>query len=622
MKIKITGFLLAFIVSLSLLWLFPCLVKAADPIEIHSGETMSGDIAINGQMDSYTFQGTTGQGIVIEMDADGSGLGPAFYLYGPDGTIETKVVGGYNDMRIRLEDYQLKQTGIYTIVAAASGGWDTTGKYGLSLVLIGGSSSSQQDPDGGSIASGQTQSAAINPNGDTDIFTFQGTTGQGIVIEMAADGSGLGPALYLYGPDGIIETKVVGGYNATRIRLEDYQLKQKGIYTIVAAASGGWDTTGKYGLSLVVIGTGVASSTPAASVTPGLTPTTAPSPTPAAPSLPSDTFTGSVPLPSQVSTDPKVIGTNALLTSLMVVIFYFAAALFNGTFKENYGTIQSWIKRVRASLKLPRLKTDSRPQSARKSTQYLEIIFIVLVTAAINCVIDTSFGFSQSGLIIFTAMVATVIASTYSYNGIRVLITRYGFHIPATIKAYPLAILLAIVFVIISRLIAFHPGFIFGFVGAFTILPSAVVPDKRQASIGILWGVLVVIFLALVAFLLREPLASMANGFWQSMLDTILVALFVGGLERLLFGLVPATFLDGGTLASWKKLIWFIVFGLVVFLFVHIVVNKSNALTSAVKDMKVISMVCLVAICFVLSLLFWLYFRIRAIQNRRRRLHG
>jgi hypothetical protein len=503
--------------------------------------------------------------------------------------------------------------------------WSKTGEYGLSLVLIGGATTSIQDPDGGSITSGQTQSGNISPNGDTDAYTFQGVTGQGVVIEMAAVNGNLGPAIYLYSPTGVLETQLLSEYTATHIRLENYQLKETGTYTLVAAANMGtfWSKTGEYGLSLVVIGTGVAStSTPAASVTPGLAPTTAPSPTPAAPSLPSDTFTGSVPLPSQVSTDPRVIGTNALLTSLMVVIFYFAAALFNGTFKENYGTIQSWIKRVRASLKLPRLKTDSRPQSARKSTQYLEIIFIVLVTAAINCVIDTSFGFNQSGLIIFTAMVATVIASTYSYNGIRVLIARYRFHIPATIKAYPLAILLAIVFVIISRLIAFHPGFIIGFVGAFTIIPSAVVLDKRQVSIGILWGALGVIFLALVAFLLREPLASMANGFWQSMLDTILVALFVGGLERLLFGLVPATFLDGGTLASWKKLIWFIVFGLVVFLFVHIVVNKSNALTSAVKDMKVISMVCLVAISFILSLLFWLYFRIRAIQNRRRRLHG
>ena len=80
----------------------------------------------------------------------------------------------------------------------------------------------------------------------------------------------------------------------------------------------------------------------------------------------------------------------------------------------------------------------------------------------------------------------------------------------------------------------------------------------------------------------------------------------------MLFGLFPLAFLDGGTLVAWKRLIWLILFGLVVFLFIFLVVNKTNALPNAVKDMNVISLVVLAFSGLILSLLFWLYFRIRA----------
>ena len=325
-----------------------------------------------------------------------------------------------------------------------------------------------------------------------------------------------------------------------------------------------------------------------------------------------DIFTAAVPLPDQVSTDPKVIGISVFLASLLVVIFYFAATLFNSTFKENYETIQNWARRLSAFFSMKRRKSSSQPPHPSKVLQFLEIIVIVLVTAVINSALDPGIGFNDRGIIIFTAMIGAAVVSTYSYNGVRVLITKYRYHIPATVKAYPLAIILAIIFVVVSRLVRFHPGFIFGFVGAFTILPSPITPDKRKRSIGIVAGAIIVILLALLAFMLRQPLSSTPASFWHSMLDTVLAGLFVGGLQRLLFGLMPLTFLDGGTLVSWKKLLWFLLFGVIVFLFIQIVVNKTDSLIHAVKDMNVITVVSLALGSLVFSALFWLYFRIRA----------
>lgn len=112
--------------------------KAVDMGEIYSGETIVGDIAIKGQTDSFAFYGTAGQGVVIEEGAINGSLGSAIYLYRPNGTIETSLIGGRFATRARIENYQLKETGLYTIVITASGAEYTslTGEYGLSFTKI------------------------------------------------------------------------------------------------------------------------------------------------------------------------------------------------------------------------------------------------------------------------------------------------------------------------------------------------------------------------------------------------------------------------------------------------------------------------------------------------------
>jgi len=116
--------------------------------EIISGGTINGNIEIGGQLDSYTFNGRSGQGVYIEMSAHESDLGPALYLYGPDGTLETELIGYISDNAISLKDHQLNQSGTYTIVAGASTAYatTTTGQYGLSVVLAG-ASSDQESKD-------------------------------------------------------------------------------------------------------------------------------------------------------------------------------------------------------------------------------------------------------------------------------------------------------------------------------------------------------------------------------------------------------------------------------------------------------------------------------------------
>ena len=318
----------------------------------------------------------------------------------------------------------------------------------------------------------------------------------------------------------------------------------------------------------------------------------------------------SVPLPSDISTDPKVVATNTVFASVTVLLLAFAAALFNSTFRGNYEAIQAWSQGLFARLKLSKLHSGPG-KSGIVLPHYLEAVLIIVLTAIINSFVDPAFGISSAGLIIFIAMVIASVAATYGYDGIQALTTRHGFKIPAAVKTYPLAIPIAVACVIVSRLAHFAPGLVFGFVGAYALLSSTANLDKRKLSINILLGVTCIALVASAAFFLRQPLANAAPGFWHSLADTIMVATFVTCLEGLVFGLLPLTFLDGSILVSWNKWVWIIVFGIVSFLFYHIIINNNAILASAVKDTNVVTMLALVLFSVIFSIGFWLYFRIR-----------
>ena len=219
---------------------------------ITSGETKSGTIFPAGDTDPFTFYGQADQGVVIKMADTVSGtLYPRLQLYDPNG----ELVAGADDCFwhngfVSIENYQLKEKGIYTIVADGCG--LSTGEYGLSLVLAPGVTTSPQDPDGSCIASGETKSGTIFSAADTDPFIFYGQAGQGVVIKKADTASGtLYPRLQLYDPNGeLVAAADDCFWHNGFVSIENYQLEKTGFYTIVAGGCG--LSTGEYGLSLVL----------------------------------------------------------------------------------------------------------------------------------------------------------------------------------------------------------------------------------------------------------------------------------------------------------------------------------------------------------------------------------
>jgi microcystin-dependent protein len=229
------------------------LVQAINMGEILSAETRTGSITNPAQTDSFTFNGEVDQAVVISMSEEGIGsLNPCIFLYDPDGYLETSACADPLGSHVQIDGHHLLKFGLYTIVVSDYGG-NGTGNYSLSLLLIPGPTVSPQDPDGGDILSGETKLGMIDLNADTDAYTFDGEPGQAVVISMSEEGIGsLNPYIFLYDPDGNLETSASAGPLGSHALIDEHQLLKSGLYTIVGKEYGG-NGTADYSLSFIKI---------------------------------------------------------------------------------------------------------------------------------------------------------------------------------------------------------------------------------------------------------------------------------------------------------------------------------------------------------------------------------
>ena len=325
-------------------------------------------------------------------------------------------------------------------------------------------------------------------------------------------------------------------------------------------------------------------------------------------------FVDSIPLVGDLSTNPKVIGTNLLFALLLVLMFYIAATLFNSALRENYAAIEGWMARPFKRLAKP--KGDSEDPARKNNTGklLLEGFLAVLVTALLYCFLDPYFTHGMSGLLLFAAMTIAIGIVTFFYEGVQILLSKYRFGVPAKFKLHPIALVLGLVFVLISRAVHFHPGLIFGFVGACVPLLATRHLDTRKHGILILVSTVTLTIACILTFLLRTPLHDAMAGHesvgW-SLLDMILAAIFIIGLEGLVFTLIPLMFVDGERLVKWHKWIWITVFTIVVFLFYYIIINKDGEIVDAMGDIKVQMMFVITGVFLVLSIGVWLFLGMR-----------
>jgi hypothetical protein len=335
--------------------------------------------------------------------------------------------------------------------------------------------------------------------------------------------------------------------------------------------------------------------------------------------VPIPALVAAVPGPSGVSTDLDVLGTNLVLTVVVLVTFGLTSSLFNSTIKSNRAEIDGWVealgRRVRpvtSSLGGLSRRAGWLPGRQRVARP-IRIALILGLTGLVYGFLSPDFGLDAASVVLFGSIVLGVGFVTFLTEGGGAWLATRRFHAVASVRLYVAAIVIAIACVALSRLMAFEPGIVYGFVAS-NVVVATVVLDRRREAMLVLAPTLALLAASLLAWMAIpavRPLAETSGAWWQVLIEAALVTVFVAGIEGAFYAMIPITFMDGATVFEWNRLVWVGAFGFVTFLFWHLLLNQDDAYLDALRQTRVAVALGLVLLYGALTLATWLFFRLR-----------
>jgi hypothetical protein len=328
-------------------------------------------------------------------------------------------------------------------------------------------------------------------------------------------------------------------------------------------------------------------------------------------------FAAAVPGPRALSTDLDVLGTNLILTVVVLLTFGLTSLLFNSTVKTNREQIDLWTaagaRRLRplfgpaSALSSGASRLSNSPLIGRP----LRIAIVLGLTGLVYAFLSRDFALDAKGAVLFAAIVLGIGFVTYLSGGGEALVANRRLKAPASVRLYIAAVVIAIVCVVASRLMDFQPGILYGFVASNLILSSVVLSRRQSAQVVLVptLALLAVSLLAWLVLLFLRPAAETGGAWWLSLIEVVVVTIFVAGLEGVFYAMIPITFMDGATVLEWSKLGWALVFGTATFLFWHLLLNQNDAYLDALRQTRVVVALGLVLLYGLVTLGTWLFFK-------------
>jgi hypothetical protein len=324
-----------------------------------------------------------------------------------------------------------------------------------------------------------------------------------------------------------------------------------------------------------------------------------------------------VPGPQALSTDLGVLGTNLILTVVVLLTFGLTSSLFNSTIKSNREQIDLWTaagaRRLRplfgpaSALSRGASRLSSSPLIGRP----LRVAIVLGLTGLVYGFLSPDFALDAKSAVLFAAIILGIGFVTYLSEGGGAFVANRRLKAPASVRLYIAAVAIAIVCVVVSRLMDFQPGILYGFVASNLIL-SSVVLSRRQSAQVVLAPTLALLAASLLAWLVLlvlRPAAETSGAWWLALIEVVVVTIFVAGLEGVFYAMIPISFMDGATVLEWSKVGWALMFGTATFLFWHLLLNQNDAYLDALRQTRVVAALGLVLLYGLLTLGTWLFFK-------------
>ena len=327
----------------------------------------------------------------------------------------------------------------------------------------------------------------------------------------------------------------------------------------------------------------------------------------------------SIPTPREVSTDWKVIGSNATLAMVLTFLV--------GTFA---GVVAKLTEAKEDRLATPLVKAIGRlrqaaawrgfqgpPFSWLPGSRFTGAVLMMFVFGAIYAFLDNGAGlFGPECLVILVTLSLTSGFFTLYEPWVRARLAR-GMRIPAKVALYPGQALIAILSVAASRALSFQPGLMLGEPGGLQMddepAPKQQVRlDALSLAFVALLGAtawFIVFWLPLLATQFTAFFAA-ARGLTSGLQDWCLAA-FAMASQRVFFGLLPMPRSTGAAFMRHHLLFWAIPMAIAAFAFLHTALNREGTVTDLTPQLAItFAVALLLAAAAQLYLMF---------QNRRER---
>ncbi|OGO49437.1 MAG: hypothetical protein A2148_08135 [Chloroflexi bacterium RBG_16_68_14] len=317
------------------------------------------------------------------------------------------------------------------------------------------------------------------------------------------------------------------------------------------------------------------------------------------------------------------MATNIALAIILLLTLLFTSTLFNSTVDENRERIEGLARRFAAPFRRlgAQIGVGWQAVAGAGAGSWTERavgpVLILLLTGLVYSFNEPGLGLNNKSLLLFISLVVPIGLMSYVYEGGEALFTRHRFRVAAGVKLFPTALAIGAGFVALSRLVDFQAPIIYGFIASSAVLVPVSL-ERRQTGQAVFFPALLLLALSVSAWGLVIPLRELSEGsnnWWTYLPGETAAILFAGGIEGLVFAMIPVRFMDGAKVWAWNWLLWVPVFVIPAFLFSWAILNPEAKEFDALLEGRVITALCLVAAYVAVTVAMWAYFLIRSAER-------
>jgi hypothetical protein len=262
-------------------------------------------------------------------------------------------------------------------------------------------------------------------------------------------------------------------------------------------------------------------------------------------------FAASLIDPTDVSSDRRLLATNGFAAFLVALLIVFPSNLFNSTLAANYEEVMGWFRPARRIFAVT-------GGAARRLPERVKVAAFLVAGTIIVGSLDPDFGLNAHSIPIGVGMLMALTAGALLTGRLAAIYAQWRYRVGYHVRVYPGGLVVAVACVVLSRGVSFLPGYLYGLI---TVADVEHQLEPTAEARAICAGMVGVLLISLAAWTLRLPVKAALNGgplpglasVPLSTLDVLFTALMVGGIQGMLFGLIPIRFQPGYKLRRWKS---------------------------------------------------------------------